>query len=187
MVGLVRSTLQYKPASKNDVDLRLALIRLAKQYGRCGYRKVSEPLRVEGWHVNQKRIERLLREEGLQLPHRHTKRKRLYHRDASVIRLQPHYPNHIWSIDFVHDNLSNGRPYKMLTVLDEYAREALCVAVALNMGSADVLKALCPLPLKRGRPTHIRFENGPDFTSAPFLDWLTSVGIQAIQIYPGSP
>ena len=83
--------------------------------------------------------------------------------------------------------LSNGRPYKMLTVLDEYTREALCVAVALNMGSADVLEALYPLLLKRGRPTHIRSDNGPEFTSAQFLDWLTRVGIQPIQIYPGSP
>jgi putative transposase len=62
---------------------------------------------------------KLLREEGLQLPHRHKKRKRLTHHDASIIRLRPQYPNHIWSIDFVHDKLSNGRPYKMLTVLDE--------------------------------------------------------------------
>ena len=187
MIGLARSTLQYKPASKEDVELRLALIRLAKQYGRYGYRKVGELLSAEGWHVNHKRIERLWREEGLQLPHRHKKRKRLYHHDASVIRLRPRYPNHIWSIDFVHDKLSNGRPYKMLTVLDEYTREALCVAVALNMGSADVLEALYPLLLKRGKPTHIRSDNGPEFTSAPFLDWLTRVGIQPIQIYPGSP
>ena len=66
-------------------------------------------LRIEGWHVNHKKVERLWREEGLQLPHRHKKRKRLYHQDSSVIRLRPKYPNHIWSIDFVHDKLSNGR------------------------------------------------------------------------------
>ena len=75
---------------------------------------------MEGWRVNHKKVERLWREEGLQLLHRHKKRKRLYHHDSSVIRLRPHYANNL-SIDFVHDRLSKGRPYKMLTVLDEYA------------------------------------------------------------------
>ena len=78
---------------------------------------------------DHKKVERLWREEGLQLPERHKKRKRLYHKDSSVIRLRPHYPDHIWSVDFVHDKLSSGRPYKMLTVLDMYTREALCVTV----------------------------------------------------------
>ncbi len=187
VVGLARSTLQYKPASKDDVELRLALIRLAKQYGRYGYRKVGELLGAEYWHVNHKKIKPLWREEGLLPPHRHKKRKRLYHHEALVIQLRPKHPNHIWSVDFVHDKLSNGRPYKMLTVLDEYSREVLCVAVALNMGSADVLEALYPLLLTRGKPTHIRSDNGKAFTPAPFLDWLTRVGIQPIQIDPGSP
>ena len=151
-----RSTLQYKPTPKDDDALRLALIRLAKQYGRYGYRKVGELLRAEGRHVNHKKLERLWREEGLQLPHRHKRRKRLYHHDASVIRLRPKYPNHIWSVDFVHDRLSNGRPYKMLTVLDEYTREALSVTAAANMSAEDVLEALYPLLLKRGKPVYLR-------------------------------
>jgi putative transposase len=137
--------------------------------------------------ANHKKVERLWREEGLQLPHRHKKCKRLYHHDASVIRLRPKYLNHIWSIDFVHDRLSNGRPYKMLTVLDEYTREALCVAVAARRGAADVLEALYPLLLKRGRPDHIRSDNGPELAVAQFQDWLLRVGIQPIRIYPGSP
>lgn len=93
------------------------------------------------------------------------------------------YPTHIWSIDFERDKLSNGRSYKILAVLDAYTREALYVAAALNMGSADVLD---PLMLKRGKSTRIRPDNGPEFTSARLLDWLTSVGIQPIQIYPRS-
>lgn len=165
----------------------MALIRLAKQYGRYGYRKISELLRAEGWQVNHKKVERLWREEGLQLPARHKKRKRLYHHDASVIRLRPQYPNHVWSVDFVHDKLSNGRPYKMLTVLDEYTREALSVTVATKMGSAEVLDVLYPLLLKRGKPEYLRSDNGPEFSSGPFCDWLKRVGIAPIQIYPGSP
>ena len=144
-MGIARSTQRYRSKQHNDDDLRLALVRLAKQYGRYGYRKIGELLRMEGWHINHKRVERLWRVEGLQLPHRHKKRRRLYHHDASIIRPRPQYPNHIWSIDFVHDKLSNGRPYKMLTVLDEYTREALSVTVGTKMGATEVLEALYPL------------------------------------------
>lgn len=184
---MARSTHQYRSAPQDDDALRLALIGLAKQYGRYGYRKISELLAAEGWRVNHKKVERLWREEGLQLPHRHKKHKRLYHHDSSVIRLRPKYPNHVWAIDFAHDKLSNGRPYKMLTVLDEYTREALCVTVAPKMGSANVLEALYPLLLERGKPEYIRSDNGPEFIAAPLQEWLTRVGIKPIQIYPGSP
>ena len=81
MIGVARSTQQYrsKARDKSEEALRLAMICLAKQYGRYGYRKIAQLLRVEGWQVNHKKIERLWREEGLQLPERHRKRKRLYH------------------------------------------------------------------------------------------------------------
>jgi len=160
---------------------------LAKQYGRYGYRKIAELLRIEGWRVNHKKVERLWREEGLQMPQRHKKRKRLYHKDHSIIRLRPKYPNHIWSIDFVHDKLAGGRSFKMLTVLDEYTREALCVTVKPRMGNAEVLEALYPLFLKQGKPEFIRSDNGPEFIAENFQSWLTKVGIKPIRIYPGSP
>ena len=186
-MGVARSTQRYEASPADDDRLRLALIRLAKQYGRYGYRKIAELLRMEGWHVNHKKVERIWREEGLQLPKRHKKRKRLYHKDSSVIRLRPKYPNHIWSIDFVHGKLSNGVPFKMLTVLDEYTREALCVAVNDKMGNEDVLEALYPLFLKHGTPEFIRSDNGPEFIAQNFQGWLTKVGIKPIRIYPGSP
>ena len=149
VIGLARSSLQYRPARRDDDALRLALIRLAKQYRRYGYRKIAELLRIEGWKVNHKKVERIWREEGLQLPQRHKKRRRLYHKDASIIRLRPTHPNHVWSIDFVHDKLDSGRSYKMLTVLDEYTRQALAVAVRTRMGAEDVLEALYPLLMRR--------------------------------------
>ena len=80
----------------------------------------------------------------LQLAQRHKKRRRFYHKDASIIRLRPTHPNHVWSIDFVHDKLDSGRSYKMLTVLDEYTRQALAVAVRTRMGADDILEALHP-------------------------------------------
>ena len=158
------------------------MIQLAKKYGRYGYRMIAQLLRVAGWTVNHKKVERLWREEGLQLPHRHKKRKRLYHKDSSIIRLRPQHSNHIWSIDFVHDRLSNGRPYKMLTVLDEYTREALCVSVNTRMGANEVLEALYPLLLKHGKPTYIRSDNGPEFIAAALQLWLSKVGIKPIPL-----
>ena len=178
--------MQYKFSSKNEDGLRLALIRLAKQYGRYGYRKIGELLRAEGWRVNHKKVERIWRQEGLQLPHRHKKRKRLYHHDASVIRLRPKYPNHIWSVDLVRDRLSNGCPYKMLTVLVEYTCQALCVVVAERMNSTDVLEALYPLLLSRDKPEYLHSDNGPEFASATFQAWLRRIGVEPIRIYPGS-
>lgn len=118
---------------------------------------------------------------------RNRKYKRLYHHDASVIRLRPLYPNHIWSVDLVHDRLSNGRPYKMLTVLDKYTREALNVTVATRMGSHEVLEALTPLILLSGAPDYLRSDNGPEFIAEPLQNWLKRIGIEPIRILPGSP
>ena len=149
---LSSSSLRYQAKPTRDDELRLAMIRLAKQYGQYGYRKDTVLLRLEGWRVNHENIERLWGQGGLQLPHRHKKRQRLYHQNSSVIRLRPTHSNHIWAIDFVHDKLSNGRSYKMLRVLDEYTRKAPCVALRPKITASDVLKALHPLLMKHSKP-----------------------------------
>ncbi len=87
----------------------------------------------------------------------------------------------------MHDCLSSGSKYKLLTVIDEYTREALCVAAAPKMGSTDVLEALYPLLLKNGKPEFIRSDNGPEFASEGFQAWLKKVRVRPIRIYPGSP
>ena len=160
---MARSSQQYQVKPKDDDEgLRLALIRLAKQYGRYGYRKIAKLLRIEGWDINHKKVERIWREEGLQLPARHKKRKRLYHKDSSAIRLRPQHSNHIWSVDFIHDRLSNGRPYRMLTVIDEYTREALAVVAKPKMGSAASARrrsTLNPAALGRTDTTNPSMEN----------------------------
>ena len=185
VVGLARSSMQYQAVEKNDDDLRLAVIRLAKNYGRYGYRKIAELLRIEGWQVNHKKVERLWREEGLQLPRRHKRKRRLYHKDSSIIRLRPKHPNHVWSVDFVHDKLSNGRSYKMLTVLDEYTRQALAVTVRTRMRSEDVLEVLYGLFLRHGKPEFVRSDNGPEFASQATRSWLEKVGVNPIRDLSG--
>ena len=91
-----------------------------------------------------------------------------------------------WAIDFVHDELSNSCSYKMLTVLDEYTREALCVAVRPKMNAHDVLDAMNPLLMKHGKPEFIRSDNGLEFIVGHLQEWLKKVGIQPMQIYSGS-
>ncbi|WP_446719152.1 IS3 family transposase [Halocynthiibacter sp. C4] len=102
VLGRSRSSLHYQTKVRDDEALRLAVIRLAKQYGRYGYHKITMLLWVEGWRVNHKKVERLWREEELKLPERHKMRRRLYHKDRSIIRLRPINSNHVWAIDARH-------------------------------------------------------------------------------------
>jgi len=172
----------YQMKEWDEDALRHDIIRLAKMYGRYGYRKIAQLLRIAGWTINHKKVERIWREEVLQLLERHKRKRRLYHKDSSIIRMRPHEPNHVWAIDFVHDKLSNNRPYKMLTVVDEYTRQALAVHVAHKMSAADVLEALYPLLVKHGKPQYIRSDNGPEFVADIFQNWLARVGIKPIHI-----
>jgi len=141
-------------------------------YGRYGYRKIAQLLRISGWKVNHKKVERIWREEGLQLPERHKRKRWLYHKDSSIIRMRPNAPNHVWAIDFVHDKLSNNRPYKMLTVVDEYTRQALAVHMAHKMSAADILEVLYPLLITHGMPHYIRLTTAPSLQLTYFKSGL---------------
>jgi putative transposase len=120
-IGQPRSTQRKAHLVRDDeAALSAAIIRLASAYGRYGYRRITALLRVEGWRVNAKRVQRIWRREGLKVPARQPKRGRLWLNDGSCIRLRPEYPNHVWAYDFVADRTAEGRPLKMLTVIDEF-------------------------------------------------------------------
>ena len=109
-LGVCRSVQRYEKRRVDDEDvLRDDILRLALQYGRYGYKRITSLLRAEGWTVNPKRVERIWREEGLKVPKKQKKRKRLYLNDGSCMRLRPCWKNHVWSYDFVADRLSNGK------------------------------------------------------------------------------
>jgi len=163
------------------------MIELATQYGRYGYRMVTGLLREDGWRVNHKRIERLWRREGLKVPQKQPKRRRLWLNDGSCVRLRPSYTDHVWSYDFVQDRTSDGRAFRMLTVIDEYSRECLAIDVARKLTSEDVLERLSDLFVRRGVPDHIRSDNGPEFTAKKVTEWLERVDVKALFIAPGSP
>ena len=144
-------------------------------------------LREEGWRVNHKRIERLWRQEGLKVPAKQPKRRRLWLNDGSCVRLRPQHRDHVWSYDFVFSRTHNGRPVRMLTLIDEFTRECLAIDVARRMTSEDVLERLSDLFIQRGPPEYIRSDNGPEFTAHRVRDWLENVSVKTLFIEPGSP
>jgi transposase InsO family protein len=141
------------------------MVELATEYGRYGYRRVTAMLQEEGFQVNHKRIERLWRQEGLKVPAKQPKRRRLWLADGSCVRLRPSSRNHVWSYDFVFTRTSDGRPLRLLTVLDEFTRECLAIDVARRIRSDDVLGRLAQLFAQRGAPAYVRSDNGPEFTA----------------------
>ena len=163
------------------------IIELARQYGRYGYRKITALLRRAGWLVNDKRVERIWRREGLKVPAKQPKRGRLWLNDGSCIRLRPEHPNHVWSYDFVEDRTHDGRKFRMLNVIDEFTHECLAIRVARKLKAIDVIDVLSDLFILRGVPGHIRSDNGPEFVAKAVQDWITAVGAKTAYIAPGSP
>lgn len=163
------------------------MIEWATRFGRYGYRRVTALLRNDGWRVNHKRVERLWRQEGLKVPKKHPKRGRLWLNDGSCVRLRPTHQDHVWSYDFVADRTKEGRPVRMLTIVDEYTRECLGIDVARKLDHEDVLERLAYLFVTRGVPGHLRSDNGSEFTAKAVRDWLMRVGVKTLYIEPGSP
>ena len=145
-LGQHRSTQRKIPRGRDDEErLTADIIELARQYGRYGYRKIAALLRRAGWLVNDKRVERIWRREGLKVPAKQPKRGRLWLNDGSCIRLRPERPNHVWSYDFVEDRTHDGRKFRMLNVIDEFTHECLAIRVARRLKSIDVIDVLCPI------------------------------------------
>jgi len=176
------------PTGRDDEErLTADIIELARQYGRYGYRKIAALLRHAGWVINDKRVERIWRREGLKVPYKQPKRGRLWLTDGSCIRLKPEHRNHVWSYDFVGDRTHEGRKYRMLNVVDEFTHESLAIRVRRKLNSTDVIDVLCELFLARGIPEHIRSDNGPEFIAEAVQRWIAAVGAKTAYIAPGSP
>ncbi len=187
-IGLARSTQRHRGRVPDDEPrLVTRMIELATTYGRYGYRRITGLLRGEGWTVNHKRIERLWRREGLNVPQRQPKRGRLWLADGSCIRQRPEYRHDVWAYDFVADRTHDGRPLKILTIVEEYSRECLAIGVARCLRSIDVLETLAELFVTHGVPAHIRSDNGPEFTAELIRLWLEALQVQTLFIEPGSP
>jgi len=174
--------------ARDDEDvLTRAIIQLASQFGRYGYRRITALLRRAGWDVNHKRVERIWRREGLRIPRKQPKRGRLWLNDGSCVRLRPQHPNHVWAYDFVADRTHDGRAFRMLTIIDEYTRECLDIVVERSLRSPDVIETLAELFLRKGLPEHIRSDNGPEFCAKAVQEWLDRFDVGPLFIEPGSP
>jgi len=176
---------EYVPSDEPRLVKRM--VELASEYGRYGYRRVTEMLRHEGFVVNHKRVERLWRREGLKVPQKQPKRRRLWLNDGSCVRLRPRYTDHVWSYDFMMDRTREGRALKLLTILDEHSRECLAIDVRRRITSEDVLDRLAQLFLERGTPAYLRSDNGPEFVAKAVREWLGKLGVGTLYIEPGSP
>lgn len=183
-----RSTQRYAPSERDDEKpLTRRIINLAASFGRYGYRRITALLRREGWDVNHKRVERIWRQQGLKVPKRQPKRGRLWLNDGSCVRLRPMHKDHVWAYDFVQDRTADGRPVRMLVIVDEFTRECLGIDVARRLRHDDVLERLAWLMSTRGVPDHIRSDNGSEFTAKRVREWLAKVGVKTLFIEPGSP
>ena len=134
VIGQHRSTQRYHIIQLPDEDiLTLRIIDLACKYGRYGYRRITALLQAEGYEINHKRVERIWREQGLKVPQKQKRRRRLWMNDGSCIRLRPEYKGHVYSNDMVHNRTSGGKAFRILNIIDEYTRECLCSFTARHI------------------------------------------------------
>ena len=163
------------------------IVALATRFGRYGYRRITAVLRQEGWRVHHTRVERLWRPAGRRVPAKHPQRGRLWLADGALMRRRAERPPHVWSYDVVFDRTADGRPLRLLAIVDADTRECLSLDVARRRRSDDGLARLAPRFVARGPPTSLRSDNGPAFTATAVRDWLTRVGVTTLVIAPGSP
>jgi transposase InsO family protein len=155
------------------------LINASQQVPRFGYRRMAAWL-----SLSESRVRRMWRTLRLNIPRRRPRRRR----SGSDIRLPGAVrPNAVWSYDFVHDQLVDGKVLKLLCVIDEYTRECLAIEAGASLRSQDVILTLSRLMRLYGKPTFVRSDNGAEFTAAKVMRWLRDNAIGPAFIAPGSP
>ncbi|OBG91816.1 integrase [Mycobacterium sp. E136] len=188
MVGIHRSTMRLTPqaVTAEEAELRAWLRRFSTERPRWGWRRAAKMARRADWKVNNKRIRRLWREEGLRVPQRR-KKKRLTGIDVTVGAMAPIRPNAVRAMDFQFDTTADGRTLKMLNVIDEFTREALAIEVNRSIDADGVVEVLDRLTVQHGAPTYVRFDNGPEFVAQAVNDWCQFNSTASLFIDPGSP
>jgi len=183
LVGVSRTAVRYQPSPDRDALLRKRLKALAAKHTSYGYLFLHHLLRAEGLVVNKKRTYRLYKELGLQVRTKH--RKKLVR--PRQLMLVPSKPNQRWSMDFVSDQLSNGRRFRVLNVIDDHSREVIGQLTSFSITGSMVARFLSRLINERSKPTQIVCDNGTEFTCKAMFYWQQETTVKLAFIQPGKP
>lgn len=184
LIGIGSSSFYYEAAPRCDRALRSALRQAAQKRRRWGYRMLTEVLRRNGFVDNHKRIYRVYREEGLQV---RIRRRRKTARWRGVKPRPASRANERWSMDFVSDQLADGRKIRTLNVVDDFTRECLAIEVDTSLGGWRVARVLDKLVAQRGHPQRVVTDNGPEFTGKVLDRWAYEHRVKLEFIEPGKP
>lgn len=186
-LSLARGTVNYrpKPVTDRQRQLELEVVQVSKRYPTLGYKKITRKLRELGYAVNKKLVQRIRREEGLQVP---TPKPRQRRRGVSTgLPQRAGRKNQVWAWDFVSDYTERGGRLRTFNLIDEYTRECHCIHADRQIGAADVLRVLREAIERHGAPECIRSDNGPEFIARAVQRWLKANQIKTIYIEPGCP
>lgn len=187
--GQHRATQRHETVSATvadpDAPLREWLRAYAKDHPRRGFRPAYHDARGEGWTVNHKKVQRLWREEGLRVPVR--RRRKRHGMSTASLEVTADAPNRVWAVDFQFDVTTDGRPIKIVSIIDEHTRECLGGMVERNITGDHLVDELDRLAAVRGTfPTVLRCDNGPELSCSAMADWADrKVGLHFIP--PGEP
>ena len=183
LAGVSRTAFRYHPKVCTDIAVRKRLKELASQYPRYGYLMLHGLLKAEGLVINRKHTYRLYTEESLQV---RTKKRTKLVRPRQPMSI-PTACNQRWSMDFVSDQLSNGRRFRVLNIVDDYSREMVGQLVSVSISGHQVSRFLSQLIEERAKPAEITCDNGPEFTSKAMFFWSKESGVNLGFIQPGMP
>ena len=184
VIGVDRSSIRYRLRRRDDGHVRARLRELAAVRRRFGYRRLHLLLEREGLHINHKKLRRLYAAERLQVRRRNVRRRALGTRAPLTL---PQGPNQRWSLDFVSDAMTDGRRFRILTVVDDFTRECLCLAADTSLPGVRVVRELNAVVAMRGRPAMCVSDNGTELTGMAILRWCQETGIAWHYIAPGKP
>lgn len=184
--GLCRSSFYRTPlVSVESRRIGKEVLELSEKHPRYGYRRITALLRRDGFEVNPKRVQRLRREEGLQVRKKQRRMRRVGMGTGERQRAQN--PNQVWSWDFVEDQTENGTRFRILTLIDEYTRQCLAMHAAWSIRAVDAITLIEAAIARYGTPEYLRSDNGPEFIACAIQDWMQARQIKTLYIKPGSP
>jgi putative transposase len=183
-IGCCRMTVRYESTRPDDRDLRERMKAIAHERRRFGYRRVHILLKREGYMVNHKKLFRLYREEKLAVRRRGGRKRAIGTRAPMMIPLAP---NERWSLDFVSDQLTDGRRFRILAIVDDCTRECLALVADTSLSGFRVARELDRLIIEGGRPKMIVSDNGSELTSNAILAWADQSRVAWHYIAPGKP